>query len=262
MSLIGIPAIEEVRKKSNFFSGGKLRVDQGGSGIMAIAAYNRIGKMCDERKYKSQGSVVEIVKDNYIKTKLASPFYGGMGMGMGMGMGYSSMTVAEQRIIQVCDMKEKSLADFKPVTQLYEEVINKTLRDEADRQCEPREKMKPMMYGDFGQKVGKESGLAKVIAGYFGRENTPVGIGYDPTFLVKGRNTPYVGSSHTSSLVGSRWNSSTKQCEFKLRNSWGTDCKPMAPEYRENCEKDGGYIWITAEDLNNHADYMYAVKPR
>ena len=45
--------------------------------------------------------------------------------------------------------------------------------------------------------------------------------------------------SHISTIVGRRYNSDKKQCEFLLRNSWGGTC---FPQYKYECE--GGYLWI------------------
>lgn len=51
---------------------------------------------------------------------------------------------------------------------------------------------------------------------------TPVGIAYFADFLVK-ENAGH-GSPHASSIVGKRFNPSTCEVEYILRNSWGSHC--------------------------------------
>jgi hypothetical protein len=55
-------------------------------------------------------------------------------------------------------------------------------------------------------------------------------------------------SAHMSVLVGRKWNSQSKQCEYLIRNSWGSDCKPYnkSPIFKNRCE--AGYVWIP-EDI-------------
>jgi C1A family cysteine protease len=71
-----------------------------------------------------------------------------------------------------------------------------------------------------------------------------VGIAYDDDVL----NSRYAKGSvgHESTIVGQRWNATTKRCEFLLRNSWGKDCSVYRNGF--SCESDG-HLWIPVYDL-------------
>lgn len=53
------------------------------------------------------------------------------------------------------------------------------------------------------------------------------------------------GSLHTSSLIGRRWNNENHQCEYLVRNSYGSSCEGYDPDYQ--CEQ--GNIWIPQNNL-------------
>ena len=45
---------------------------------------------------------------------------------------------------------------------------------------------------------------------------------------------------HTSLLMGRRFNSETQECQYLIKNSYGTDCSSY--DHRNQCE--AGYIWV------------------
>ena len=45
---------------------------------------------------------------------------------------------------------------------------------------------------------------------------------------------------HTSLLMGQRFNSETQECQYLIKNSYGTDCSSY--DHRHQCE--AGYIWV------------------
>ena len=60
--------------------------------------------------------------------------------------------------------------------------------------------------------------------------------------------TPDVGRrkvNHDVLVVGRRWNSEDGVCEYKIRNSWGPDCK----RYREDVVCENGNLWLTEDDV-------------
>ena len=50
---------------------------------------------------------------------------------------------------------------------------------------------------------------------------------------------------HTTLLMGRRYNSSNQECQYLIKNSYGTDCSSYDP--RHQCE--GGYIWVSESSL-------------
>lgn len=74
---------------------------------------------------------------------------------------------------------------------------------------------------------------------------------YDQSFLYDPRPQPDL-PNHLSILVGRRWNSEMKRCEFLLRNSHGPEC-----EYSEHFECDAGSVWIPSDYLNLMTKRVY-----
>ena len=52
---------------------------------------------------------------------------------------------------------------------------------------------------------------------------------------------------HTSLLMGQRYNSETQECQYLIKNSYGTDCSSY--DHRNQCE--GGFIWVGEAALSN-----------
>lgn len=88
----------------------------------------------------------------------------------------------------------------------------------------------------------------------------PVGISYNADFLTNGETDPEAPSNHVSSIVGTRWNSKLKRCEFLLRNSWGPDCDDVFIGHSENCDK--GNIWISETDINEQVEGISFLSPK
>ncbi len=64
---------------------------------------------------------------------------------------------------------------------------------------------------------------------------------------------------HASSIVGRKWNETTRSCDFKLRNSWGKRCDSYTnPNLKNKCELDSGYVWVPDTLLQNSiSDIVY-----
>lgn len=255
LSLKAIPEYIEKRKARGYVNLAN-DFDQGGSMTLALAAYNKKGSYCSEKKLRSEAPYADRDRAEFINNRvrqLQSMGYGGMYM--------ASLPVApsDQPFIQTCRTTPDSLADFKPFGEQFREKVISQIREETDKQCSPRKTMKKMEYDYEGFARSPDSHFAFVATKLLQRR-IPVGIGYDSNFLIKGRTAEVADAGHGSTLVGSRWNSDTKMCEFKLRNSWGHSCKEYAAEFRKDCEKENGYIWINENDLNTRADTIVAIK--
>lgn len=91
--------------------------------------------------------------------------------------------------------------------------------------------------------IGSE--LLQVINEQLSRNNI-VGISYNWEVLY--RANPKTYARHASSIIGRRWKNN--QCEYLIRNSWGTNCGTKEkPHYFsfEACEE--GNIWMPEEML-------------
>lgn len=81
-------------------------------------------------------------------------------------------------------------------------------------------------------------------------KNEPVTIGYDSQLLYSGQN--YIGKNtdHASTIIGRKFNRATGQCEYLIKNSWGSadDCQKTSSI---RCEK--GNYWVSRTSLRNNA---------
>jgi hypothetical protein len=82
----------------------------------------------------------------------------------------------------------------------------------------------------------------------------PVYIAYDGNYLML--SSWGEDGAHASVLVGRKWNKKLDQCEYLIRNTWGTDCDDYVPRFRERCVN--GDLWISRNDLRAQL-YQYAV---
>jgi hypothetical protein len=81
----------------------------------------------------------------------------------------------------------------------------------------------------------------------------PVGMIICADVIEKGSHAPDKNVScgyHAVVVIGRRKNPTTGKCDFLVRNSWGTSCNGVSPEWQ--C--DGGNIWMDSTALTTHAD--------
>lgn len=71
---------------------------------------------------------------------------------------------------------------------------------------------------------------------------------------------PGATGGHAISIVGRRYNKKTKECEYLIRDSKGTDCTYQYEELTKNCEM--GHVWMKPSYLEEHMDYLIYVKPK
>lgn len=263
LSLVGIPALERKRESWAPIDGVKKRAD-GGIPIVTLAAYNQIGTACLEQNYPSQAPSVDLFKNEYINYKLAAAS-GAAGTYFPIGglvrRPILPKTFEEEPLYRRCLNGPKSLDEFKSFNKQFDEqVINQVKKDNTEK-CGSRIPLKPMEYGMLDGNQTKESSLAKYTAQLLKKE-IPIGLVYDSSFLVDGRNADIQPSSHASSVVGSRWNKNTKTCEFKLRNSWGPLCDSYAAEFKKSCEPKADIFGLPMKILTFVAVPFMASHPR
>ncbi|MCB0349942.1 MAG: hypothetical protein KDD38_02090 [Bdellovibrionales bacterium] len=75
------------------------------------------------------------------------------------------------------------------------------------------------------------------------KEGRPSGVSYSARVLTNPAWSDRTVDGHASVIVGRRYNDSTGQCEYLLRNSWGSAWKP------KRYESEGGYAWIPQASL-------------
>ena len=68
-----------------------------------------------------------------------------------------------------------------------------------------------------------------------------------PLIMFKNPKNRIRQGGHAGSIVGRRWNSIKKSCEYLLRNSWGKGCSYRSYHQDYQCEK--GNIWIPRQTL-------------
>jgi hypothetical protein len=102
--------------------------------------------------------------------------------------------------------------------------------------------------------IGGNKTLFKLIDGELSRVN-PVGVNIYSNFLME--DSQAKKGQHAVTLIGRRYNKTTNECEYLIRNSWGTSCG-----YREfychpkNNRFDAGNIWVPKEKLMR---FIYAM---
>jgi hypothetical protein len=87
-----------------------------------------------------------------------------------------------------------------------------------------------------------------------------VGIDYDSRILKDRKNQRVsLAELHTSSVVGRRWNSELKTCEYLIRNSYGNKCDD---KYDPTYECHSGNVWL-GESLiyPNMTSIVYMLSP-
>ena len=114
------------------------------------------------------------------------------------------------------------------------------LMKEIDGKCEPRIPHAPLV----PVKWANADQLSKKLS-----PKRSVGITYDSCAITKAGRNLDPGSSHCShaSVVIASKRNDAGVCEYKIRNSWGTDCGAYKASIRERCQ-DGAF-WISAAEL-------------
>jgi hypothetical protein len=73
----------------------------------------------------------------------------------------------------------------------------------------------------------------------------PIAVKYDVNHVVN------KSGSHYSVITGRRWNEATKQCEYKIKNSWGKRCGKYKKEIE--CVEAEGSFWVSSPKLKKLA---------
>ncbi len=90
-------------------------------------------------------------------------------------------------------------------------------------------------------------------------EGRIIGLDYDSRILQQfnnyGLNLDYL---HTSILIGRQWNDQRNECEYLVRDSYGTACEDYEPGARCN----NGYVWLPESVIyKNMTSFVYLQTP-
>ena len=69
-----------------------------------------------------------------------------------------------------------------------------------------------------------------------------------------------LSANHFTTVIGRKYNNSSKQCEYHLRSSFGTNCSIYKPEVKANCID--GNIWIGEKDLRKYLKDVTTFTPQ
>ena len=160
------------------------------------------------------------------------------------------------------DCKNTSLNPIKDLQSFNFELNKRILaqiEDEIDEQCRPRTSMKPMLPStvDLSADPMKRTATDFIKLGL--NNGLPIAIGFDSNLLLGGSYSKT--ANHVGIITEARFNSKTNRCEYRLRDSNGSDCNIYRKEIRNAC--DNGYIWLSPDEINNSTAMIMAVdKPQ
>lgn len=148
--------------------------------------------------------------------------------------------------VRVASLSFPHLSLFKTVQIMSETSQRNLIKTLADENCQgKRMALNDIQFKSYLPVASKRSDrvLAMKIIDQKLSNNQILGIGYD--LKVFGEN-----GAHASSIIGRRYNEKTKECEYALRNTWGT--KNNLSSYKEN--KNGVYYIPKCELINSMLD--------
>ncbi len=167
----------------------------------------------------------------------------------------------------ICELGLTDVQPFKDIDKDVMDILNKLSSDKKvaafmDLVCKKRHVVKND-YRLLNQYLGrpgvtKEKMMSR-IDGLLDN-NLPIAIGYDQKILDHGVNYQSEIADHASTLIGRKFNKKNGQCEYLIKNSWGTevDCQHTSSVRCEN-----GNYWVTRTSLkNNLTDIVWLEKKK
>lgn len=147
---------------------------------------------------------------------------------------------------------------FSTFLEEFNQVVLAEVEKEAMSKCQKGPPVKPMS-GEVADFARGENSQASATAAKWLLDGSPFGIAMPTAFLEKGWDAKKsVKGWHETVLAGMRWNEETSSCDFKIRNSYGTDCSTYREELQARCE--GGNLWVTEKELNQITRYSTRIK--
>jgi C1A family cysteine protease len=150
---------------------------------------------------------------------------------------------------------ENQFGEREALKNLSEDMINVLDKLSAEKRaaalldikCKNRHEIKKKLSVELSSKfqgVSQDSIILKIDEVL--ETNNPLSIVYFSDLLGKGVNS--IGSpDHASTLIGRRFNSTSGQCEYLIKNSWGDGCSAAKSIGCEN-----GNYWVSRTALRNN----------
>jgi hypothetical protein len=247
---VGMPALQRLRQETSGKSiADRLRI--GGDPRLTILAYGEGRGICLESRLPSEGELLKLDARYFLQDELQR-------MAANEVQPTNSALMPFQK--WECPGPRRSL--FKPLlnaNEQFNEYALRSLGDAIEKKCEPRRPITPMSPRGFRVKRGSTAVTGAAIATFL-KSGVPVGVFYDSSYLTDGPAAPASPADHASIVVGTRWNSTLKTCEFKVRNSWGVSCDSYHSAVKKNCE--AGNLWVPEDDLYARVENVYIIDPQ
>lgn len=142
--------------------------------------------------------------------------------------------------------------------QIYRDLVHKACRGKRQK---IKQKIEVGNLDVDTVKTEKLKGKAQKIMDQMLNNGKPVG--YSSYFYFSGaykerKQFLQTGDSHATTVVGRKWNEESKQCEYLVRNSYGSDCstydekdenEPHIIKNKSPYKCEGGNLWIPEDEL-------------
>jgi|GEM_PF-5893261 len=246
-----------------------------GWSMIGVLAYNGRERVCLESELPSQlplafkpearrqSSFFPVLSDPPFSGRRRSARQGGYLGEVLKGLGDRSADLSTlstlERIRQTCVREGlPELLAFSTFLEEFNQVVLAQVENEAIGKCRVGPPVKTMA-GEVADFKRGESSQASVTAAKWLRDGSPFGISLPTAFLEKGWDDKKpVKGWHEVVLSGMRWNEGTGRCDFKIRNSYGTDCSQYRDGLKERCE--GGNLWLSENELNQITRYSTRIR--
>ena len=237
-------------------------LEEGGMIDGAIATYNLVPGACLERQLPSQSVKSE---SSYLFQNLNKLNEIGVGDLLPLTEETVAKDLALTGTLGLLPRKCQPKSQMHPaMVNMINELANQKVLEKVNRAC--RGRLGQPSYVPHSLFIGKGVDVLLQQLNQQLSQNNIVGYSYNSCFMnsqtekigwaASAQIPVYVktpgGCHHASSLVGRRWNRKLNACEYKLRDSYGTDCKGYSKEYRERCRKEHGYLWLSEEEVANN----------
>jgi len=214
---------------------------------LAAMAYNVRNGICTEKQMPSTGPQAAVGSDFFVREQIGklthyakdADFLNRLWLRLPFSPSLfllEQITFSKRTAQTPCTPKTNPLrrnAEFIEGTfkQMYRDMDKK-----LEKACTPRKPIPPLMSIPIDL---NDNGAQKAAQMLRNVPPIPFVWSYDPRFLKENPDT--VGAkqnanAHASVVVGMHWDG--KQCQFKVRNSWGINCEEYHSSLRAGC-KDG-----------------------
>jgi hypothetical protein len=182
--------------------------------------------------------------------------------GGGAGIGTIVRTLSYEPESVSCRERIEAMEELFPQQQVFSEIARvlngrnitagffaaNHLACKGQRKNLPANMQVRAQVGPFDDEDGKPGMMSRIDSQL--TENKIVGIHYfinrlSRSFWKRNFSNRY-NYAHASTIVGRRFNATTGQCEYRIRNTWGIDCVTNDPD-DQRCER--GDIWVTKSTL-------------